>query len=350
MWFCCCGDRVVIFGFGIQQLHFFVAMNVSLFSNIFSSYQKAGWQAVKNQPEDLTSAQSPRVSTNNSSDIVTSNKNNLRVAKSTYTPPSLVNKAVAAYETQQSKITDTTISDISEVIETDLPESAENLSPQASSETPRTPLPTEGLEFYLSLRSSESALYSPYIYDKYVSAGNSKTTINQFLSFLYTPNTSDENTISNERISLINKELSAHVAQQKDGSYCIGVIGTKKNNNSSNEYTNPTDAEKIIIAKLTENNISLGYKEGFVIKISTEGKFTLGDHNISDKSKVAEIENMIQNDESLQSELSNIAASCLSQSKSHWLPHVVNENGNIVIGGSDSMLPRLTIGISYKIP
>ncbi|MDR1479619.1 MAG: hypothetical protein LBJ00_11835 [Planctomycetaceae bacterium] len=349
-------------------------MNVSLFSNAFDNHQKVSWRAAKNRPEDLTSAQSPRVSTNNSSDIVTT-RSNKYLSSSTYVPPRSNKAIITNAAVSNARYSGTT----EDIYSSKITESSSNTKVKGEN----IASPIAGEIIHPSTLRSNYALYTPYIYDTYSNIGSTQTTIDQFLSFLYPPNSSKSSEVSqnepqnagtrdhhgytfgqtpyqmwnnvnagnndlyensetsNTKNPLINRELSAHLAQQKDGSYCIGVISTGNNSNEDNEYANPTDAEKIIIAKLAENNISLDYKEGFVIKISTEGKFTLGDHNISDQSKVAEIENMIQNDESLQSDLSNIITSCLSQARERWQWNL-NEDGNYIIGGSTT-LGRLTL-------
>ncbi|MDR2642425.1 MAG: hypothetical protein LBC74_06485 [Planctomycetaceae bacterium] len=119
---------------------------------------------------------------------------------------------------------------------------------------------------------------------------------------------------------LVNKKLSCKIATQGERNYSIGIIANGSNSNNANH----TNMEKFLLGKLVKNNISLNAKEGFIIKINSEDVFTLGDHNIKNSSKVNEIKKMIETDEDLQKELTDICANLPSNAWSF------NNNTNII--------------------
>jgi hypothetical protein len=328
-------------------------MSVNLFSNILSavgSKQILG-RAVKNNITNLASTKENISSAKSSSDVFTSRlERKTSSVANTYVPPSLTNKVVIDKGTDVMAFP-TKVHEISEKVS-----STENL--YLNNEFGLT---TVGAELYspssnpnCSINLFFSFLYgadiSKFSYDKSLEQQKTDTTkvrdsrgftfeeppdvrknyTGEYLEYLQTSGKDlyDENGMSEARKTLINRELSSHVLIHGREAYSIGIVAT--GNNNSSEYAEATSMEKILIGKLAENNISLNSKEGFVIKISSDGVFTLGDHNIKDSSKVDEIKKMLETDEGLQKELVDICSSLPISDK--WS---FDDDGNITFKSAD---------------
>jgi hypothetical protein len=329
-------------------------MSVNLFSNTLSATysQQVIKRAVKNHVENLASTKENISGTKNASDVFVARRDkqsNLSVAN-TYMPPSLTNKVVT------DVVTDTITASVK------LPETSEKVSSTENLYLNREfGLATMGVELYspssnldCSINSFLSFLYgsdmSKFSYDKNLEQQKTGTTkvidhhgftfeelpaerkdyTEEYLEYLQTSGKDlyDESRMNDARKMLINREISSHVLIHGRGAYSIGIVAT--GNNNSSEYAEATNMEKILIEKLAENNISLDSKEGFVIKIDSEGIFTLGDHNIKDSSKVDEIKKMIETDEGLQKELTDICSSLPISDK--WS---FDDDGNVTSQNAD---------------
>jgi hypothetical protein len=89
--------------------------------------------------------------------------------------------------------------------------------------------------------------------------------------------------------------------------YTVGIVSYGKGEISQSTPDNfKSNIISPIMDKLAANGITLDNKEGFTVAIDSDGTITLGDHNIKDKTKAAEIEQAIAGDDTLGIQLINM--------------------------------------------
>ncbi|MDR2642424.1 MAG: hypothetical protein LBC74_06480 [Planctomycetaceae bacterium] len=91
--------------------------------------------------------------------------------------------------------------------------------------------------------------------------------------------------------------------------HCPVIPSIRVANDSKNTYFGPENMEQLLVNKLTENNISLDFKEEIAINIDAEGNVKLSNFTIKDESKFNDVTRMFETDKDLQKEFANICTS-----------------------------------------